>query len=99
MTQQTCGSGGSGGNKTMTCNHQYTYGGVRYYDGIRSMPGGSAFRRYYAHVYYCVKCTECKGHPIMSVGNNPTWNSYSKVQFNATPGTAVLCGVPLDDQQ
>lgn len=81
----------------MNCDHQFSYGGVRYYDGVNMQPDG-AFRRYYAHVYFCIKCTECKGQPIGGDGHRPYWNSQGKLQFNATPGTPALCGVPLKDQ-
>jgi hypothetical protein len=85
---------------TVTCAHQYSYGGVRYCDGVRLLPGGGASRRYYAHVYYCIHCTECKGDPIPDLGDyrRPRWTSYDQLQFNATPGTPAVCGVPLEDQ-
>lgn len=80
----------------MACEHQYSYSGIRFWDGARCLPGGGATRRYYAHVYYCIKCTECRGDPIRNGFGG--WNSYGPIMFNATPGSASLCGVPLEDQ-
>ena len=78
---------------TVSCDHQYTYGGMRFCDGAWAIPGSGARHRYYAHVYYCTKCTECKGQPAAK------WTTYDKIQFEATPGTPSQCGVPLEDQR
>lgn len=82
------------------CDHQYSYAGVRYFDGACSMPGTGARQRYYAHVYFCTRCTDTKGEKIEDTsGGRPNWNTYQKLQFNATPGTDGQCGVPLEDQR
>lgn len=83
------------------CDHQFSYAGVRYCDGTHSLPGGGAKRRYYAHVYFCTKCTQTKGDPIEDPGYREGrgcyWNSYSKPHSNAVPGKPSECGVPLED--
>jgi hypothetical protein len=78
------------------CEHQYEYAGVRYCDSRDPMPGTGATQRYYAHVYFCTKCTETKGQPIKDdhPSGRPRWNSYGKVEFGATPGSPEECGVP-----
>lgn len=75
------------------CDHQFAYAGVRYAHGSNNRPGSGAKQRYYAHVYYCTKCTETRGEPITG-----DWNSYQKLEFNATPGNADQCGVPKHDR-
>jgi hypothetical protein len=82
------------------CDHQFAYAGIRYCDGKRPLPGTGARQRYYAHVYFCAKCTETKGDPIPdpSPDGRPYWNSYSKPHSNAVPGKPVECGVPKYDQ-
>jgi hypothetical protein len=81
------------------CDHQFSYAGVRYRNGNTSLPGSGATRRYYAHVYFCTKCTETRGEQIEDQGayGRPNWNSYQKIEFGATPGSAKECGVPLED--
>lgn len=79
------------------CEHQFAYAGVRYRDGRSPLPGSGATRRYYAHVYFCTKCTETRGEPIEDGGYHPRWNSYQKVEFGASPGNAKECGIPLYD--
>lgn len=78
------------------CEHNFQYAGVRYDQGVNPRPGSGATRRYYAHVYYCSKCTETKGEPIPDP--HEQWNSYMDIKFGATPGTAAQCGVPAHDQ-
>lgn len=84
------------------CDHQFAYAGIRYCDGNRPMPGTGARQRYYAHVYFCTKCTETKGDPITDPGlvqsGRPFWNSYGKAEFGATPGKYDECGVPKQDR-
>lgn len=77
------------------CDHQFAYAGVRYRNGTTPLPGTGATRRYYAHVYFCTKCVETCGEPIDP--DRQYWNSYMKLEFSATPGTAKECGVPLED--
>lgn len=82
------------------CEHQFSYAGIRYRDGSGNLPGGGATRRYYAHVYFCSKCMETRGEPIPDPGGyRPAWNSYGKIMFDASPGTAAQCGIPLEDQR
>lgn len=78
------------------CEHDYEYAGVRYCHGYQNRPGSGATNRYYAHVYFCRKCTETKGEPIED--RERRWNSYQKVDFAATPGTPDQCGVPKHDR-
>jgi hypothetical protein len=86
--------------ESKSCEHNFTYAGVRYCHGHRTLPGSGATRRYYAHVYFCSKCTETRGEPIEDpCPNDPVWSSYSNIQFNATPGTADQCGVSKYDRE
>lgn len=78
------------------CDHHFQYAGVRYDHGANNLPGSGAKRRYYAHVYFCTKCTKTKGEPIPDPHGH--WNSYMDIKFDATPGTAAVCCVPLEDQ-
>lgn len=78
---------------TNECEHNYGYAGMRYRDGSRSLPGSGATRRYYAHIYFCSKCA-CTLGRLAPVERN----SYSKIEFNATPGTAEECHVPEHDR-
>lgn len=78
------------------CAHSYSYVGVRYRDGMRPRPGTGATRRYYAHVYFCTKCTATRGQAIED--NYDHWNSYQKVDFGAVPGSADECCVPARDR-
>lgn len=72
------------------CEHSYQYAGVRFADGSHPLPGTGATRRFYAHVYFCTKCTSTRGEPIPDkYGNN---NSYQPLKYNATPGTLEVCG-------
>lgn len=77
------------------CDHQFQYAGVRYAHGSENRPGSGSKTRYYAHVYFCPSCLETRGEPISGIDQS----SYEKVAFNATPGTAAQCGVPLHDQR
>jgi hypothetical protein len=74
------------------CEHNFKYAGLRFCNGNRSLPGSSATRRYYAHVYFCEKCLLTRAEPGMVIGN-----SYDKIREGATPGTAEQCGVPMED--
>lgn len=82
------------------CDHKFGYAGVRYCNGSRSMPGTGATQRYYAHVYFCEKCTEEIGKPIPDPcrDGRAVWNSYQKVDFGASPGSPEVCGVPNHDR-
>lgn len=77
------------------CEHQFAYAGVRYRHGTTPLPGTGATRRYYAHVYFCAKCVETRGTPIVDGERN----SYMMLEFGATPGTAKECGVPPEDDR
>ena len=81
---------------TVTCEHLYSYGGMRFYDGVNPIPGSGARRRYYSHVYFCIKCTDVKGDPV--VNERFRTSTYDTIKYNATPGTPAQCGVPLEDQ-
>jgi hypothetical protein len=85
---------------TRPCDHRFAYAGVRYHDGKQSLPGTGATQRYYAHVYYCDRCTTRRGEPIADPMHNgrPAYSSYDKVHWNATPGSADDCGVPRHDR-
>ncbi len=76
-----------------SCDHHFQYAGLRYCDGARLIPGGSARRRYYAHVYFCTSCLAKQGEPVKL-----DHNSYSPVIDGAQPGTASDCGVPMEDR-
>jgi hypothetical protein len=78
----------------MTCEHKFTYGGMRFCDGARSKPGGSARRRYYAHVYFCEKCLERRSEKV----DLPHEDTFQPLHFGATPGSPDDCGVPREDR-
>jgi hypothetical protein len=82
------------------CDHRFEYAGVRYCDGTWALPGGSARQRYYAHVYFCSKCTETKSEPISDAGcfGRPRWDTFQKLEFGAVPGSPDQCGVPQRDR-
>lgn len=75
--------------------HLFSYAGVRFYDGSRPRPGGSASTRYYAHVYFCTKCTRTRSEFIQG---NDEFHTMQPIRFNATPGAAEQCGVPDGDR-
>lgn len=78
------------------CEHIYNYLGVMYYDGKWPLPGTGARRRYYSHVYFCTRCAETLGKPIED--RDRSYTTYEHPRFNAVPGSAVDCGVPLEDR-
>ena len=78
------------------CEHHYGYLGVRYHDGTETLPGSGATTRYYAHVFFCNKCLRTHGNPIEDPYR--TFHSYEKPRFEALPGTAEECGVPMSDR-
>ena len=77
----------------MTCEHRFTYVGVRYAHGEHNRPGSGAKQRYYAHVYLCERCTEKRYEAIADVDDC----SYFNVRFGATPGDRVAI-VPEHDR-
>lgn len=82
------------------CDHKFEYAGVRYCDGTWPLAGGSARQRYYAHVYFCSKCTETKGEKIDDAGScgRPRFDTFQKLEFGAVPGSPDQCGVPQRDR-
>lgn len=90
----------TGSGVKAACEHEFSYAGVRYCDGSWPLPGGSARQRYYAHVYFCSKCTETKGEPIDDTGSygRPRFDTFQKLEFGAVPGSPDQCGVPQRDR-
>ena len=43
-----------------TCEHKFVYGGIKYKDGLYSLPGTGAHSREYFDWFYCEKCLENK---------------------------------------
>ena len=66
----------------MKCNHDYTYGGVRFAYGKYNRPGSGSVSRYYAHYYFCKHCLAETYKRIEEI----TEGSYFQIQFGATPG-------------
>lgn len=64
----------------MTCDHSFTYLGVRYADSDYSRPGSSAHTRYYAETFYCPKCLE--HHYLKMI---PQSDNFTKPLFDAIP--------------
>ncbi len=81
-----------------TCQlHNFEYMGIHFCDGVRSLPGGSARRRYFARVFFCKQCLETRSTPLP----DKQYTSFYKPAeygFDASPGTADECGVPLEDR-
>ena len=80
----------------MMCDHDFDYAGVRFAHGKWPRPGSGAATRYYAHVYFCRKCTKTRGEPIED--RERVYHSYQKLEFGATPGTSDQCGIPIHDR-
>jgi hypothetical protein len=61
------------------CEHLYVYAGV-VFDYVGQIPGSGAQHRAYYNWFFCNKCLENTYNRL-----NSDDDSYSKVQFNATP--------------
>ncbi len=66
------------------CEHKRVYRGLSYTHGDQTIPGGSASRRYYAHVYFCERCGQ-KWYETVSSDET----SYSPLVSTATPDNGV----------
>lgn len=62
------------------CEHKFVYGGVKYENSDRPLPGTGACARRYYDWFYCEKCLENKYKTLPHSDN-----TYTKVQFGATP--------------
>lgn len=75
------------------CEHSYQYMGLQYANGSRKLPGSGAVRRYYAHVFFCIHCTEMKASLLEEFQQD----SYTTVIDGAVPGDRKLI-VPKSDR-
>lgn len=52
-----------------SCDHNFQFQGVIYYDGYQ-LPGSGACARFYADRYYCTKCLDVVDKNKREVGNS-----------------------------
>lgn len=62
------------------CEHEFTYGGVKYEIQEWKLPGSGAQPVYYYDHYFCRKCLEHRYERL-----NVTTSTYDKINFGATP--------------
>ncbi len=66
-------------NLEKDCEHLYVFAGVAF-DYVGRVPGSGANIRAYYNWFFCDKCLRNKYHRL-----DYSDDSYSKIQFNATP--------------